>query len=334
MRIALVVLAGALLLALLAAVPASADSLSPEAGPTGNAQKADTLYWIIMAVAIPIFLGVEGAIIYALVKFRARKGAVPAQIRGNTRLEIAWTVGAGVVVVMLAIMTFAFLPAIRNAPESGPGGLDVANANLTPPVATGGGPEPPLPDDGRALNIDVNGQQYVWRYTYPDGDDNPLNNVFAYQQMVVPTDTTVVLSIRAQDVIHSWWIPALGGKFDAVPGYTNYTWFKVTEPGVWGGQCAELCGRNHANMVASVKAVPPAEFERWLRGKRTAIDAANQAAARQREQVEAGREPTEVEPDAPTGQDPAGGEQPAQDQSQGGTPSGDAQQVREQAPDG
>jgi cytochrome c oxidase subunit 2 len=111
--------------------------------------------------------------------------------------------------------------------------------------------------------------------------------------MVVPVNTTVVLSIRSQDVIHSWWIPALGGKFDAVPGYTNSTWFKITESGEWDGQCAELCGRNHANMVATVKAVPPAEFEAWLAGKRREIEAANQAAAAQREQVEAGRPPTQ-----------------------------------------
>ncbi|MBW3671077.1 MAG: cytochrome c oxidase subunit II, partial [Acidobacteria bacterium] len=82
------------------------------------------------------------------------------------------------IVVMLAIVTFAFLPSIRNPPTSGPGGLE------------GEGHD----EDGRALTIDVNGQQYVWRYTYPDSDDNPLNNVFAYEEMVVPTDTTVVLA--------------------------------------------------------------------------------------------------------------------------------------------
>src|SRR5207244_3679130 len=82
----------------------------------------------------------------------------------------------------------------------------------------------------------------------------------SYQEMVVPVDTTVTLTIRAQDVAHSWWVPKLGGKFDAIPGYTNYTWFKV--PGklagtVFRGNCAELCGRNHANMTALVKAVTP-----------------------------------------------------------------------------
>jgi len=281
----------------MATVPASADWLSPEAGPTENAQKIDTLYWIVMAVAIPIFLGVEGALIYAMVKFRARKGAVPAQIRGNTRLEIGWTVGAAVISIVLAVVTFAFLPAIRNPPNSGPDGLDVRQAGLTssPVVESGAGREPPVPPDGQALNIDVNGLQYVWRYTYPDGDDNPGNNVFAYEQMVVPTNTTVVLTIRAQDVIHSWWIPAMGGKFDAVPGYTNATWFKVTEPGEWDGQCAELCGRNHANMVARVRAVPFEDYQRWYDQHATDIQTAKDEGARQREQLLQQQAPTDSE---------------------------------------
>jgi len=272
------------------AVPASAGWLSPEDGPTESAQKVDTLYWIVFIISIPIFIGVEGALIYAMVKFRARKGAVAAQIRGNTRLEIGWTLGAAVVVVVLAVVTFAFLPSIRNPPPTGPDGLDVRRAGLaSEPVVQGGvGRQPPVPEDGRALNIDVNGQQYVWRYTYPDNDDNDLNNVFAYTEMVVPVNTTVVLSIRAQDVIHSWWIPALGGKFDAVPGYTNYAWYKITEPGVWRGQCAELCGRNHANMVASVRAVTPEQFQRWYINKRREIFRSNEAAAREREQIERG----------------------------------------------
>src|SRR5439155_668103 len=100
-----------------------------------------------------------------------------------------------------------------------------------------------------------------------DGDNNPLNNAYSYQEMVVPVDTTVTLTIRAQDVAHSWWVPKLGGKFDAIPGYTNYTWFKI--PGklagtVFRGNCAELCGRNHANMTALVKAVTPQQYEAFI----------------------------------------------------------------------
>jgi cytochrome c oxidase subunit II len=100
--------------------------------------------------------------------------------------------------------------------------------------------------------------------------------------MVVPTKTTVTLTIVAQDVAHSWWIPQLGGKFDAVPGHTNFTWFKIPEPGVFKGQCAELCGRNHADMVAKVVAVEPAEFKQWLARKKAEIEAANKDAEQRR----------------------------------------------------
>jgi cytochrome c oxidase subunit 2 len=101
-------------------------------------------------------------------------------------------------------------------------------------------------------------------------------------ELVVPTKTTITLDIEAQDVAHSWWIPALGGKFDAIPGHTNFTWFKVDKPGVYRGQCAELCGRNHADMVAQVRAIEPAEFKTWLETKKREIDESNADALKRR----------------------------------------------------
>jgi cytochrome c oxidase subunit 2 len=268
---------------------ASADLLTPESGGSKNADSIDTLYKLVFGLGVIIFIGVEGVLIYTLIKYRARKGAVAAQIHGNTRLEIGWTVGAAVILVFIAAFTFATLPSIRNPPNSDAqaagtagivdnGGLLVAQTNREPP-------------NGNSLRIAVNGQQYVWRYTYADGDSNDLNNAFSYEQMVVPTGVTVTLAIRSQDVAHSWWIPKLGGKFDAVPGHTNYTWFKIPagmEGKVFRGQCAELCGRNHANMIASVKAVSPSEFEAWLTAKRNQIKQSDQAAAQQRKRVESG----------------------------------------------
>jgi cytochrome c oxidase subunit II len=108
--------------------------------------------------------------------------------------------------------------------------------------------------------------------------------------MVVPVDTTVVLEITATDVIHSWWIPELGGKADAVPGHVNETWFKI--PGrlagnTFDGQCAELCGANHADMRAEVRAVTPDEFEDWTQQQREAIQAAREDLAEERRQREA-----------------------------------------------
>jgi cytochrome c oxidase subunit II len=283
-RLALAVLL-ALALLLVFAGTAFAGAIVPESGGSPNADDISTLYKLILAVAVVIFLGVEGALFYSLFKFRARKGAVPAQIRGNTRLEVGWTVGAALILVILAAFTFAKLGDIRNPPNSGPEGLQLADG-----VLVAEGPAKRLPPNGKSLNICVNGQQYIWRYTYANDCANaPLSSPFSYQEMVVPVDTTVTLDINAQDVAHSWWIPKLGGKFDAVPGYTNHTWFKV--PGklagtVFTGQCAELCGRNHANMTARVRAVTPAEYERWLDQRKADIKAADAAAQEERKKVE------------------------------------------------
>ena len=125
-------------------------------------------------------------------------------------------------------------------------------------------PTPPGPDADASR---VNGQQYVWRYQLPGGQRSVL---LAYADMVVPVGMTVILDITADDVVHSWWIPKLGGKIDAVPGYHNKTWFQIppdADPGrartqvVYNGQCAELCGRNHANMYARVIGVQPAGLQ-------------------------------------------------------------------------
>jgi cytochrome c oxidase subunit 2 len=283
-------LAFALLVALAALLAFSgaafADAFTPESGGSPNADEIDSLYKLILAVAVVIFIGVEGALIYSLVKFRARKGAVAAQIRGNTRLEVGWTVGAALILVVLAAITFFKLSDIRNPPNSGPNGLQIADAG----ALYASGPTKKFPPNGKALNVCVNGQQYIWRYTYANDCDNaPLSSVFSYQQMVVPVETTVTLTINAQDVAHSWWIPKLGGKFDAIPGYTNYTWFQIPAKyagTTFTGQCAELCGRNHANMTAQVRAVTPSEYEKWLDDRKADIKAADTAAASQRKQIE------------------------------------------------
>jgi cytochrome c oxidase subunit II len=266
---------------------ALADFWSPESGGSPNADEIDQLYWILFVLGIVVFLGVEGALVYSLFKFRARKGAVPAQIRGNTRLEIGWTVGAAVILVIIAIVTFIQLGDIRTAPNTQAAGLQLPVQNT--PGETGTPDDRAFPRDGRALRIKVNGQQYVWRYTYPDGDDNTLNNAFDYETLVLPTDTTVTLEITAQDVAHSWWIPKLGGKFDAVPGHTNYTWVNI--PGklagqTFRGQCAELCGRNHANMIAHVRALSPDDYEAYIERRKREIAAGNESAAEQRREIE------------------------------------------------
>jgi len=281
------ILIAALTASLLFPATAFADFFSPDdSSGSKNAEAIDTLYWIVFLMAMLILVGVWVALLYSMIKFRARRGAVPAQIRGNTRLEIGWTVGAALVLVVLAIVTFVMLDDIRNAPESGANGVDLQQVGQP----TGTPNTESVPPSGRSLRIQVNGRQYVWHYTYPtDDDDQPFNNVFTYEELVVPVDTTVTLEIKAQDVVHSWWIPALGGKMDAVPGHTNWTWFKIPAEKagqVFSGQCAELCGRNHANMLAHVRAVTPEEYEAFIDQRKREIEESNEEAAEQRERIE------------------------------------------------
>jgi len=281
-RVVLTAAVAAALAALLLVVPgASADLLTPESGGSNNANDIDTLYKITLYVAIVIFLIVEGTLIWSLVKYRQRRGGPQAaQIRGNTPLELGWTVGAALILVVLTVVTFLYLDDIENPPPSGPNGLQASRATF----ATIDQPAPPK-SGGPTLTIGVNGQQYIWRYDYPGSEQ-----LFSYYEMVVPTDTTVVLDVTASDVIHSWWIPELGGKVDGVPGHVNKTWFKIpaSKAGrVFEGQCAELCGEGHADMRAEVRAVRPAQFEAWADRQRADIQAAGRALSDQRKRREA-----------------------------------------------
>src|SRR5207302_6818406 len=161
----------------------------------------------------------------------------------------------------LAVITFVMLPSIQNPPNSGPGGATLA-AGGSRLLASD---QPRLPPNGRSLKIQVIGRQFIWQYVYPGANEpDGLGAPYSYQEMVVPTNTTVTLDIVSSDVVHEWWVPQLGGKFQAVPGYHSYTWFKVLKPGLYRGQCALICGRGHARMIATVRAVPPSQFEAGL----------------------------------------------------------------------
>jgi cytochrome c oxidase subunit II len=239
---------------------ARAGTLLPERGGSPNADRIASLYTVVLVLAALVFAGVAVTLVYSLVRYRERRNRVPAQIRGNTRLEIAWTVAAAGLIVFLAVFSFTKLSAIEHP------GPAVAN----PAAATAG-----VGDGGRgALHIDVVGRQYVWMFKYPNG-------AYSYTEMVAPVGVTVELDIVSVDVAHSWWIPKLGGKFDAIPGYVNHTWFRLKRAGVYTGQCAELCGRDHAKMVAQVRGVPAAAYARWVARQKRMIDAANATAARE-----------------------------------------------------
>jgi cytochrome c oxidase subunit 2 len=222
---------------------ARAGTLLPERGGSPNADRIASLYAVVLALAAIVFVGVTLALVFALVRYRERRSPVAAQIRGNTRLEIAWTLGASLLVVFIAVFSFTKFGAIDNPPRA-----------VASPAAAAAG----LGHGGRdTLHITVVGRQYLWMFRYPGG-------AYSYEELVAPVGVTVRLDIVSVDVAHSWWIPKLGGKFDAIPGYVNHTWFRLEHAGVYHGQCAELCGRNHANMIAKVRGVPPVAYASWV----------------------------------------------------------------------
>jgi cytochrome c oxidase subunit 2 len=244
------------------AQPAVAGFLLPERGGSPNADRIASLYTVVLVLAALVFVGVTAATAYALVRYRAARNPVAAQIRGHTRLEIAWTVAATLLIVFLAVFSLGKLSAIENP--------DRAAASPVAVAAAGVGDR-----SEDSLRIRVVGSRYAWRYEYPNG-------AYAYHAMVAPVGVTVELEVVSVDVVHSWWIPKLGGKFDAVPGYVNRTWFRLLKAGVYRGQCAELCGRNHADMVAEVRGVAPVAYARWVADKKREVAAAGTASDRSR----------------------------------------------------
>jgi cytochrome c oxidase subunit II len=244
---------------LLLAQNASAACCTLKSGASPNATSIATLYDVIFAMAVVVFLVVVGFILYSVWKFRASKNPVALQIHGNTRLELGLTGGAIVILVIIATVTFIKLPSIINPPNSDANAASaVLSASLTAPS----------PPNGKKLTICVTGRQFIWRYTYgADCDKHAWQQrlPYSYQEMVVPAGVTVSLLIQSSDVIHAWWIPALGGKVDAVPGFTTFTWFKALHANeLYHGQCAQLCGREHAFMTALVKVVTPQQYTAWL----------------------------------------------------------------------
>jgi len=266
-RAQLSLLAVILLGGLILAPDALANFLTPKSGGSPNANEIASLYKIVLYIAAVVFVLVEGALVYSLYRFRAKKNPVAAQIHGNTRLEIGWTAAAALILLVLTIVTFIKLPSIINPPNSDSNGL-VLSASVTEPT----------PPNGKKLTVCIQGRQYIWRYTYGSSclDKSFVSKLpYSYTTMVVPEHTTVVLDIQSTDVIHSWWVPSLGGKVDAVPGYTTYTWFKALHTGKFRGQCAQLCGTNHAAMIAFVKVVTPTQYQAWVTQQQKLITSAD-----------------------------------------------------------
>jgi cytochrome c oxidase subunit 2 len=182
-------------------LPNTLAFFTPQSGGSPNADQINNLYKIVLYVALVIFALVEGALGYALWRFRARKGAVAAQIRGNTRLEIGWTVGAAVILLALAVLTVAKLASIQNPINSGPEGEHLVSDRQAQLYAS---TTRRLPPSGKALEITVVGRQFVWEYIYPGAKEpDGLGAPYSYEAMVVPTDTTVSLDIVSADVVRA-----------------------------------------------------------------------------------------------------------------------------------
>jgi len=207
----------------------------------------DTLLWIGFVVAAILVVAINGALIYAVRRYRGERGTEPRQVRSGRRTQ--FQVGAVLTVFAAAILVLSLIytDKARETPTSGPAGL--ASARSKP------------------LKIEATGQQWLWRFDYP-------NEAFSYYKLVVPVDTTVELDLVSTDVIHTFDVPELAGKRDAVPGKTNHVVFRADEEGVYRGQSATFSGQAYAAMRTEVDVVSPQEYEDFIAKQKTEIQAA------------------------------------------------------------
>ncbi len=205
----------------------------------------ETLLWIGFVAATIVVVAINGALVYAL---RRKGGARGPGVRESGR-HTQFRVGALLTVFAAAIfvVSLVYTGKARETPATGPAGL--ASARSAP------------------LQIQATGQQWLWRYDYP-------NSAYAYYKLVVPVDTTVELDLVSTDVIHTWDVPQLAGKRDAVPGKTNHVVFRADEEGLYEGQSATFSGQAYAAMRTAVEVVSAAEYEDFLDSQKADIQAA------------------------------------------------------------
>ena len=223
-----------LLLLPLAVVLAGCVTDNPQNALTDRGDVSDQqrdLFYITFWIAVVVFFAVEGLLLFVLFRFRDRgRTDLPVQTHGNTRLEVGWTIAPALLLGILAIPTISTL-------------IDLSRR----------------PDD--VLEVRVIAHQWWFEFRYP-GPNN--TEIITANEMHIPVGRRVLTTIESEDVIHSFWVPNLAGKQDAVPGHKNDLWFNAREPGVYSGQCAEFCGESHAVMRFLVIAEPQDAFDRWL----------------------------------------------------------------------
>lgn len=203
-------------------------------GPVANAQMQ--LHILIAVLSLIVFIGVEGLILYFALRYRRRgEATMPSQVHGNTRLEIAWSAVPVLILIVMGIPTIKLI---------------------------GDSAEPPT-DRGAPLPVTVIGHQWWWEFVYP------TLNITTGNEMHLPTGRPIVMTLESKDVIHSFWIPAFGGKMDAIPTRGNTMWFIADVPGEYYGQCMEFCGTNHALMRQRAIADTPADFDTWVKAQQS-----------------------------------------------------------------
>jgi cytochrome c oxidase subunit II len=207
----------------------------------------DTLLWIGLVAAAIVVVVINVGLIYAVRRYRSERGAEPRQVSGGRRIQ--FRVGAALTVFAAAILVLSivFTDKARETPATGPAGLAAAHS--------------------KPLTIEATGQQWLWRYEYPNG-------AFSYYKLVVPVDTAVVLRLVSTDVVHTWDVPDLAGKRDAVPGKQTQVVFRADEEGTYTGQAATLSGSAYAAMRTAVEVVSPQAYEAFVKRQKTEIQAA------------------------------------------------------------
>jgi cytochrome c oxidase subunit II len=263
--------ASATVLALAWAAPAHA--LGPPDSHSPNADAINSAFWVLMVVVVAVVVVINAALIVALVRFRERRGREPSRFAAG-RGALRPVVGA---LSLLAVVIFVYgvvvTNDVRGIEQSGPNGLGAAQTaqvgvkGLPASAAIEGtesatGEEPITgaePTETSPLQIDAIAQQWLWRFEYPGGQ--PGQRTFTYGELVVPVDTTVILDITSTDVLHTWWVPALGGQVQAAPGDVTRTWFKADEEGRYPGRSTVFSGTGYPVMRAWVRVVSVPDYQ-------------------------------------------------------------------------
>jgi len=252
------------MLLLLVSVPVMADlELNLRPGVTETSERVYDLHMLVMWICVAIGVVVYGVLAYSILRHRKSRGVKPATFHESTKVEVVWTIIPILILVGIAIPATKALIALEDT-----GDYD--------------------------MSIKVTGYQWKWHYTYLDNDIDFYSSLAGPSRdaaildsgvdpdsvphylldvdhpLVIPVNKRIRFLITADDVIHSWWVPDLGWKQDAIPGYVNTAWTEVSEPGVYRGQCAELCGRGHGFMPIVVEAKTQAEFDQWVADQKKA----------------------------------------------------------------